>query len=327
MEGSCQTTDKYRFIENRRRLKLAKNALTHRSYKLVTAGNNHGLIIVGFEDKTIKAFHIDQLLDFDPSTKIGSALDFNQYTFSIQLKFVPSLLTVARYGYSSILLVTGQDSSLNCPVLEVIDLDTKSSIGRIDAKELTASEVIDYAWHPYYHESIIALCTNRGNLSVLAINKERKALALVYNSNQYGALTCCWSPKGKNLAIGTASGQISRLEPVITANSFTFKNVDNSTLVFKHSGLKPDHQVVKLRWVNKTYLISVHARLNDSGDHETHYSIITVKPSKPYKYWTNICYESLATQDYNVYLANLSNAVICTSNATGEAAVIGSTLR
>lgn len=323
MEGSCLTTDKYRFTENRRRLKLAHNAGPQRSYKLVTAANNHELVIVGFEDKTVKAFNFNHLLDFNPLSPAVPAVNFNQYTFSIQLTFVPTLLTVARYGYSSVLLVTGQDTSLNCPVLEVINLDTQSSIGKLNATELAGSEVIDYAWQPCYFDSIVALCTNRGHLSILAINKDKKALALVYNSNQLGALTCCWSPKGKNLAIGTANGQILRLEPVITTNSFTFKNVNNSLLVFNHIGLKPDHQIVKLRWVNKTYLISVHARPNSPGNHETHYSIITVKPSKPYKYWTQICPESVANQDYNVHLANLSNAVICTSNSTGEVAVLG----
>jgi len=323
MEGPCITSGKLRFVESRRKYRASQNVNSFQSYKLIAAANNHGLVILGFDDKTVKAVQTDQLLDFTQSKEKAEIVNLQQFNSTIQLTFKPTLLSVARHGYSSVLFVSGQDDVSKFPIIEAIDLDVQHPFGKLELRELAGSEIVDYAWHPNYYDSIVALCTTRGSLLVVVLNRKEKSISLVYNSQQYGALTCCWSPKGKNLAIGMLNGRILRLEPVITSNSFTFKEVDKSTFAFSHPKMTPDHQLTRLRWINKTFLMSVHAKQASPTGPETIHSVITVKPSKPYRYWTNICFENQNVPNYTVHLANLSNTVICASNASGEAAVIG----
>lgn len=320
MEGQTTFSKNLRFIESKKKLKVSQSSLKFPCQKLITASNNHGLVIVGSEDQTIKALPIDYLLDFSQSKDKSAITNFQQFSFSNKLTFRPTLLSVARDGNSPTLLVAGVNT-FNCTVIEVFDLDTNKSIGKLDLNDLINNEIIDYAWHPNYHDPTVALCTDKGHLLVVTINK-KDGVALAYRNPNYGALTCCWSPKGKNLAIGMSNGNILRFEPIVTASSFTLKEVDRSTIDFSpRTRITPEHRVIKLRWITRTFLMAVHAK--QSAEFDTIYSIITVKPSKPYSYWTNLCYESRITSNHQVYLVNLTHSVICTSNITGEAAVIG----
>lgn len=320
MEGQTLPSNKLKFFESKRKLKVTQNVIDSRCQKMIASANNNGLLVIGCEDQTIKGIRTDQLLDFNQSKGQSEIVNVDQFVFIHQLSFRPTLLTVARYGYSSILLVAGVQ---NYPVIEVYDLDLQNPVGKLELNEFAGAEIVDYAWHPNYFDSIVALCSSKGHLIVVGINKKDRGVVMVYKNAQYGALTCCWSPKGKNLAVGMINGCIFRLEPIIGRNSFTFKEVDKSKLIFSHPKISPDHQVVKLRWVNKTFLLSVHAKLNNPNGSDTIYSIITVKPSKPYLYWTNICFENQVMSNYVVHLANFTNSVICATSAASEAAVIG----
>lgn len=322
MEGPTISSGKLRFTESRRKFRVTQNVGPSPSHKLIAAANNHKLVIIGFEDETIKAIELGQLLDFTPAKERAEIMDLNQFVFEIKLTFRPTLLTVACYGYSSVLLVCGQKNLPQCPVIEAFDLDTRNSIGKVELTDLVGSNLIDYAWSPNFFDSIVALCSNQGHLIVVAIDRPR-AISVVYQNQHYGALSCCWSPKGKNLAVGQSNGRIIRLEPQISNNTFTFKEVDKSTLIFSHQKMTPNHQVIKLRWINKNFLIAIHACPSNMSGPETIYSIITVKPSKPYRYWTNLCYENSTSQNYTTHIVNLSNAIICSSNVSGEAAVLG----
>lgn len=316
MEGQTVSSNKLRFHESKRKLKLTPDL---RGRKLIAAANDHGLLVFT-EDQMLRAIQYDQLLDFNQANVITA----NQCQFSYSLSFKPNMITVTRHGYSSLVLIIGTNQQFNYPVVEAFDLNTQTSIGKLDLNEFMGSEIVDYAWHPNYYDSIVALCSSSGHLLVVGVNKKDKGISLVYKSDKYRALTCCWSPKGKNLAIGMSDGGIFRLEPVVAKNSFTFKEVDKSRISFTNPKITPQHQLIKLRWINKTYLMSVHARLGNPSGTETVYSILTVKPSKPYLYWTNICFENqLSSQTYNVHLANLTNSVVCATSAAGEAAVIG----
>lgn len=314
MEGQTAIINNLRFVESRTKLRIAQNGYKAPCEKLVAAANEFGLVIVAsHDDSSVKAIPLNTLLDVDQSK--SSIIDFNQFSFSIQLNFKPTILTVSR----STLLVLGTSQS-NCPALEAYDLEVNRSLGSKHIEGLGYNtEIIDYAWHPNYRE-IVALCTNQGHLLVIAISKQN-GVSLVYNNQQYKALTCCWSPKGKNLAIGTFEGNVLRLEPVIANSSFTFKEVASPINFSPRTTITPDHQVVRLRWINRTFLMCVHAR--PVGELDTTYSIITAKAGKPYVFWKNLYFESRNQQNYKVYLANLSNYVVCTSSSTGEAAVIG----
>lgn len=308
MEGQSNINNKLKFKELKK-IKTPQIGLVH---KAIAAANSHNLIFICSDGNTVKAIS-NQILDdgFSDSGK------------DLQLSFRPTLLTVARYGYSSTLLVTGQNDTQNCPAVEAFDIDNLQSIGRLNLIELGNAEIVDYAWNPNYYESIVTLCTNRGHLVVVAIDRQIKGLSMVYNDPKYGALTCCWSPKGKNLAIGMQNGKILRLEPVITTSGFTFKEVANSVISLASPKITPEHQVVRLRWLNKTFLLSVHAKYRNPNGPDTIYSVITVKPSKPFLYWSNVCFENQIQSNYTVHLANLTNAVVCSSNASSEATVIG----
>lgn len=313
MEGTTINSSKLRFIENKTKIRLGNNAEDlSSSYKLVTAANNHGLILTGLRDGTIRGIPFSSFNQLNDGS--------SEYPIVFKTVAPPQLLTVARFGYSSILLVTSNQN--NCPHVEAFDLDKKELIGQLQLTEVSGSNIVDYAWHPNFYDSLVALCTNTGNLLVVAISRRDRAISLIYNKH-HGTLSCCWSPKGKNLAIGTTNGQVLRLEPVISTTSFSFKGVDNSTIVFSHPKMTPEHQIIKLRWINKTYLMGVHARPRSSYGPDSIYTLFTIKPSKPYRYWTNLCFENQISQNYIVNLTNFTNTVICTSNASGEAGVIG----
>lgn len=318
MEGQSILSDKLSFIENRTKFKAGNNV---GSGKLITAANQHGLFYIGFEDKTIKAVKIEDIVE--PNNSSSQVINIDRYTFSANLSFKPYLLSVARHGYSSILLVAGKNDQLNCPSIEFFDLDSQASIGRVDLSEFSNSTILDYAWQPVYYESIVAICLSSGHLLIVAVDKKEKRVGVVYKE-QKSCLTCCWSPKGKNLAIGMTNGQVRRLEiGQLTQGSttFSFKDVDKSVISFTH--LTPDYQARKLRWINKKYLMCAHARPTDPT---AVFSIFTIKPTEPCRYFTNVCVDTISPDkltNYNVDLLNLSGVVICTSNASGDVSVIG----
>ena len=308
MEGQFNPTNSLKFLESKR-LKVAQDgSSSNKAVKLITAANEHNLILVGCNDQTIRAVCISDLLD---SSKPGQP----EASILHQLKFKPTLLTVARNGFSSTLLIAGLNATTNCPIISIYDLDSKTSLGDVGIREAHASEIVDYAWHPNYHESIIALCSNNGHLILFAIQRLKKKVAKLYCTDKFKSLTCCWSPKGKNLAIGTVHGQVLRLEPVFAANETNFNVVNNSTINFSYT---PEHQLVRLRWINKTYLLSIH-----KNSTEAIFSVLTIKPNKPYICWTGALCDNQATNHYVAHVANLTNYVVCSSSASGEAAIFG----
>lgn len=320
MEGQSIVTSKYRFTESKVKIVTGEN-VTNPNTKLVSAANNHGLIIVGCEStKSIKAIPMLQLFDFSKSHGIGQMKHLSEVAFEIQLSFHPTIVTVAKYGFSSVALAIGYNET-NTPQAAYIDLDTRSLVKDLELNNLKDSTVIDYAWHPNHPNYIVAICTDKGNLAALAFDTIEKNLSLVYNCSDYRCLTCCWSPKGKNLAIGMENGQVMRLEPVITATSYSFKQVERSAVTLSYERLTSQHRIIKLRWINRYLLFGIHARPGNSPD--TVYSMITFKPAKPFRHWTNICFENQPSGGYCVYLANLSNAVICSPCTSSEAAIIG----
>lgn len=324
MEGPSNNTNNLRFIGSKNKFRIPQSGANPNCYKSITVANNHGLVIVGCDDKTIKFVSINQFLDFSKTQGHPTITNLEQFSCVLPLTFKPTLLTVARQGYSSILFVSGTNEANNCPVIEVFDVDIKSSISRLELpSNYSGVEIIDYAWHPNYYDSIAALCTNQGHLIIASIHKQAKKIAIVYSNNQYRALTCCWSPKGKNLAVGMMNGSMIRMEPVVTSEGFSIKEVDKSLLTFTNPRMTPEHQLIKLRWINKTFLMSVHARVNDPNRRETIHSLITVKPGKPYVFWSNVCFESNSIIKYVVHLVNLTSIVVSASNATTEPAVIG----
>lgn len=313
MEGTTINSTKLKFVENKTKIRLANvQGNLSNSYKPITAACNHNTVLVGLPDSTIRSIPFN---DFGQPR--NGRIEAN---ILFQVRAAPRLLTVARYGNSSVLLVCSNCN--NNPTVECFDLDTSQKIGELQLTEISGCDIVDYAWHPNYFDSLVALCTNSGHLLVVAISKKNRGISLVYNK-LYGTMSCCWSPKGKNLAIGTVNGGVLRLEPIISADSFNFKEVDKSNLNFNHPRMTPDHKIIKLRWINKTYLMSVHARINHPGGPDAIHSIFTIKPSKPYRYWSNLCFENQISKDYVVHLVNLSNSVICSSNSSGEASVIG----
>lgn len=321
MEGQSTVTNKLRFVESKVKIQTGES-VTSPYTKLVAAANNHDLTLIGFESShSVKAIATSNLLDFDSAKNTTLTKEASNFVFDFTLTFKPAIVTVARYGFSSTALVIGQNQSSNTPQAAVIDLDKKSLLRCISLNELANSNVVDYAWHPNYYNSIIALCTDSGCLAVLAIDMNRGTLALVYNNPQYRCLTCCWSPKGKNLAIGMENGRIMRLEPVISTNSFNFKEVNKSVMTINYPKITPQHRLIRLSWINRYMLLSVHAKGGSCP--ETVYSTVTIKQSKPFRHWSNICFENPSGEAYSVYLANLSNIVICSSCMSSEAAVIG----
>lgn len=314
MEGTSVTTDKLVFVEEPVKYKLTNGENRYPNDRLIAVANNHRLIFVSLPDKLVA-------IDFPNISNGGQSQvqEINSYKFAFQLDHSPTLLSVAYNGDGSHLLVCGVQA--NTPVIEVFDLNSNTSMGKVKLSQCPNVGIEDEAWHPDRNNPIVALTTGSGHLLVLAINDKNKTISIVYDA-QCEAMTCCWSPKGKNLAVGLYNGQIFRLEPVMTASSFTFKDVANSTLTLVGNMITPEHSVVRLRWINRTYLMAVHAKLNKST-FDTVHTLLTAKPGQPHKSWQNILMETKQVDKYYAYMENLGNAVICMSNASSEAAVIG----
>ncbi|XP_029639847.1 nuclear pore complex protein Nup214 isoform X1 [Octopus sinensis] len=72
-------------------------------------------------------------------------------------------------------------------------------------------QVKDLAWNPKMPE-LLAVCCSNGNVSMFKIAADVKVVAEV----SVGASCLCWSPKGKQLVVGTKTGELKQFQPQLT---------------------------------------------------------------------------------------------------------------
>ncbi|XP_052826004.1 nuclear pore complex protein Nup214 isoform X2 [Octopus bimaculoides] len=72
-------------------------------------------------------------------------------------------------------------------------------------------QVKDFAWNPKMPE-LLAVCFSNGNVNMLKIAADIKVVAEV----SIGASCLCWSPKGKQLVVGTKTGELKQYQPQLT---------------------------------------------------------------------------------------------------------------
>ncbi|XP_060517249.1 nuclear pore complex protein Nup214 [Cylas formicarius] len=275
-------------------------------YSLVACASRYGLLFLGTNLKCFQAIQTKDLLHYTPKHK-----DVSDYSRrNVKLPSTPKHLCVNCDG-TLLAVVVNKDE---CPVVlfyTVTSFYTKD-VKLIKEIRLSATPntfIKEINWNPSL-PGIFTACKSDGSLGVY----EFKGDAVNFNELPplSGSTSFSWSPKGKQLIVGSINGKITQYKPDL-----------KPVRVIKEPQLQGQHSVIRLQWVANYQFIGVYQ--------STESSLILVidapKVGEPvFTNYDDICYSnsSRPPQFYFIFEQQWNLLMVASANST-EVGVLGNT--
>ncbi|GJQ67605.1 putative nuclear pore complex protein [Trypoxylus dichotomus] len=275
-------------------------------YNLVAVASKYGLLFVG----TVKSFfQVIQLQSIQQySFKEGNI--GNYYRRNVLLSSNPQHLSV-NCDYTKLCVVIKDD----CVKAVIYDIASflQENIRIYQEVRLSHSSdvnIVETIWNPTI-SSFCAVCRSDGSLAVYDIKETAVEINELPKST--GATCMCWSPKGKQLAVGSKDGRITQYKPDLKIA----KVIDCPPL----EGLQ---YPVALQWISNYQFIAIYATSkNDQCN-----LIVINNPKKgdiTYINYEDICYSYGNTRlhQFYLYFQNVWNILLVASSNSMEVGVLG----
>lgn len=186
---------------------------------LLAVSNKFGLVFVGSNKgiKAIKTVDIEKL-DAGKISHVDSAVDYPYKEISIPYKLTHIALSSDDLTLAACLQI------YKSPCAHLYDVrafaDDVNKIDPFVEVRLSASqnaEVVDYAWNPAV-PTLFAVCLSDGSVSAFDIADAPGSLKVSGNlPPSVGAMSICWSPKGKQIVVGKQDGSMVQYKPDLQA--------------------------------------------------------------------------------------------------------------
>ncbi|VVC28995.1 WD40/YVTN repeat-like-containing domain [Cinara cedri] len=185
----------------------------------------------------------------------------------IELGYTPNFLDLScDEGY---IAVAGTSNSKPCitvyNVEELISQNYITPLVYIEFEATQESHVIDMSWNPGVQNSL-ACCLSDGSFYVIEL-KDGGTYSLVSLPPQSSTLCLSWSPKGKQIIIGSSNGCLTQYKPELKA----VKQFSPPTDVT--GNVKP----IKVKWISNFQFAVIYDFLDNTDDQPSLYILNTPK--------------------------------------------------
>ncbi|XP_050433429.1 nuclear pore complex protein Nup214 [Adelges cooleyi] len=286
------------------------------STSLVVSSNRYGITFVAYPNHLCLIFMNDvrQLVgDFGIEKNTLS----NFLRREIELNHVPNFLDLSCD--EDYLAVAG---TINFkPLIQIYHIETLISQSQvtplvcIDIESTQYSHVVDMLWNPGVQNSL-ACCLSDGSLHVIEL-KTDQSYSIVNLPPQSNTLCLSWSPKGKQIIIGSLNGSLTQYKPELKAVKQYSPPSDIAASV------KP----IKVKWISN-FQFAVVYDLKDNSDDQPSLYIVNTPKNAPVEF---INFEQFVimnseqyriNQYYTIFQQNWNLLFVASSNCT-EIGVMG----
>ncbi|XP_017772452.1 PREDICTED: nuclear pore complex protein DDB_G0274915-like [Nicrophorus vespilloides] len=274
---------------------------------LLACASRYGLIFVGTK---VNNFQVIQQQDIVNNTD----KEFKNYPRRIvELPGVAQHLSV-NCDCTKLSVVVERDGCATAIIYDVLSF-LKQSIFIIKEIRLSPTpnvKVLQTDWNPAIPD-IFTACKSDGSLAVY----EFKGNALdIHEIPNAAATTCfCWSPKGKQIAVGSKDGKITQYKPDLKP----VKSINGPVLDGNFS-------IISMQWASSFQFIGVYKSTTDANASSKLIVIDAPKTGNPtYTNYEDICYSYGNTRPYQFYLILEQhwNILFVSSSNGSEVGVLG----
>ncbi|KAF7278074.1 hypothetical protein GWI33_008840 [Rhynchophorus ferrugineus] len=267
---------------------------------LISCASRYGLLFVGTNEKYFQVIQTNNLHNYFSKDKEVS--DYPRRNVNL-----PSLLKHICCNCDSTILaiVVEQDQ---CPLVIFYDILSFFTTNIKIIKEIRLSatpnvHVNEIGWNPSI-PGIFTACKSDGTLGIY----ELKGDTVDINSlpTESGSTCFCWSPKGKQIAVGDRSGKITQYKPDLKA-----------VRIIPAPTLKVPQALISLQWVSNYQFIGVYQELPEGSG-----NVIVIDAPKgaeiSYTDYDDICYSGVTRppQFYLIYQPNWNVIMVASANGS-----------
>lgn len=153
--------------------------------------------------------------------------------------------------------------------------------------------IISVAWNPSI-STMFTVCKSDGSLGLYDLKDSKFEITELPNAAN--ATCICWSPKGKQIAVGDRSGKIIQYKPDL-----------KPTKIINPPGLTDSPAIIALQWISNYQFIGVYKVINDP---DSTASLIVVDSPKVgetvYTNFDDVCYSYGSNRPPQFYMHTLS---------------------
>ncbi|XP_071981715.1 nuclear pore complex protein Nup214 isoform X4 [Engystomops pustulosus] len=288
---------------------------------LLAISNKYGFLIAG-GPTGLKIFRTDDVL-----VPIKPGEDPNAIGVAPPGIEVPTKYPVQHVALSSdslTLSVCTSSSDLGCSV-SFYDVRTlvgeskqpKESFASLPLSREAGSFVTDLKWNPVI-DNLVAVCLSDGSISVFQVTDTVQLYANLPTS--LGVTCVCWSPKGKQLAVGKQNGTVVQYVPTLQE-----KKVIPCPPFYESDPVK----VLDILWVS-TYVFAVVYAAADGSLETSPQLVMVLLPKKDeqrgerFLNFTETCYSSCSERQHHFFMNYMDdwNILLGASAASIEVSVI-----
>lgn len=273
------------------------------SNSLVSA-SKYGLIFVATPECKINVIPVNAILQLnlsDESTRFPlRIIDLPGPASHLSINCDDTLLSVS-------IRKTGYIATLVYSVTSFLSAD----IALFNNTEISCSDevfVLDSKWNPTI-PTVYSICKSDGSIDIFDFKKNSSILKTQIPAESHSRCFC-WSPKGKQIAVGARSGNITQYKPDLTAVK----------IITAPPSMGP---IISLQWISNYQFVAIYT----SPTSENFIIVIDASKIGPVAYtnYDDICYSHGTIRSNHFYFQMLLewNTLIVASANSSEVGVLG----
>ncbi|XP_022901853.2 nuclear pore complex protein Nup214 [Onthophagus taurus] len=284
---------------------------SHETFKLpcslVCSASRYGLLFVGTSTPKFQVIQIQDIQNY--AVKDGHVSNYKRRY--INLPSNPRYLGV-NCDSTKLCVIVEKDGCVKAVIYDVVSF-LKQNVVILQEIRLSTTpgvNILDICWNPGV-PSMLAVCKDDGSLGLY--NVKENGIEIKELPKTTGCTCSCWSPKGKQLVVGTANGKLTQYKlDLQVAKSINPPPINGNP------------QPISLQWISNYQFIGVYKTVGE----DVQMSLIVVDAPKAgettYTNYDDVCYSYGNSRPHQFYMLQqpLWNILLVASSNSMEVGVM-----